>query len=111
MAKEEDLLGAVLTKYTAEPDISAMIKGYLPEKYTERQGKKLLTRIIEAADGMVAEKTVESSYLSFTGYTERLEQCILVGTQKVNLQCALSYDEIQEKTLVYLATPLIFAEY
>lgn len=111
MGGEEDLLRAVLQRYVAEPDISAMIKGYLPEKYTERKGKKMLTKMIEATNGIVVERTIESGYMSFTGFSERMEQSVLVGTDKVNLQCALSYDEIQGKTLVYLATPLIFAEY
>lgn len=111
MGKEENLLREVLLTYTAEPDISAMIKGYLPGKYTERKGKKILTKMIEGASGIVVERTIESGYMSFTGFTERVEKSVLVGVQKVNLQCALSYDEIQGKTLVLLATPLIFAEY
>ena len=111
MGKEEMLLRETLAGYVQEPDISAMIKGYLPERYTERSGKKTLTKMIEGADGIVVEKTVEAGYMSFTGYSERLEQSVLVGTKKVNLQCALSYDETQGNTLVLLATPLIFAEY
>lgn len=111
MGKEETLLRETLARFVSEPDISAMIKGYLPEKYTERKGKKILTKMIEDADGIVVERTIEPVYMSFTGFTERLEKSVLVGVQKVNLQCALSYDEIQGKTLVYLATPLIFAEY
>ena len=111
MGGEEALLREVLAQYVAEPDISAMIKGYLPEQYTEKKGRKILTKMIEATDGIVVERTIESGYMSFTGFSERLEQSVLVGTDKVNLQCALSYDEIQGKTLVFLATPLIFAEY
>ena len=53
MGKEENLLREVLLTYTAEPDISAMIKGYLPGKYTERKGKKILTKMIEGASGIV----------------------------------------------------------
>lgn len=111
MGKEETLLRETLARFVIEPDISAMIKGYLPEKYTERKGRKILTKMIEGADGIVVEKTIESDYMSFTGYSERMEKSILVGVEKVNLQCALSYDDVQEKTLVLLATPLIFAEY
>lgn len=111
MGKEEMLLRETLAQFVPEPELSAMIKGYLPEKYTERKGKKTLTKMIETADGIVVDKTMETGYMSFTGFTERMEQSVLVGTQKVNLQCALSYDEVQEKTLVLLATPLIFAEY
>lgn len=113
MSKEENLLREVLTQFTMEPepDISAMIKGYLPEQYTERKGKKILTKMIEEIGGMVVERTIEKGYMSFTGYAEALEKSVLVGTQKVNLQCSLSYDETKGKTLVYLATPLIFAEY
>lgn len=111
LAKEQQQLRETLSLFVAEPDISAMMKGYLPEKYSDRKGQRILTKMIQEIDGIVVEKTVEKTYMSFTGYTEALEKSVLVGNQKINLQCSLSYDEGKEKTMVYLATPLIFAEY
>lgn len=66
LGKEEILLKETLGKWVTEPDVSAMIRGYLPEKYSEKQGQKILTKAMKKIDGIVVEKTVEKTYISFT---------------------------------------------
>ena len=81
-------------------------------------GKLTLEHRNEIADQMIRklkarvtyENRVEDFYTIYA-YTGGVKDYINVGDSKVNIQVAMNYNEVQDKTVVYLATPILNGSY
>jgi hypothetical protein len=57
------------------------------------------------------EDYVTDEVYSVVGYTKKIREYIYSGKQKININLALRYNSYQDKTYLYLATPVITAEF
>ena len=59
----------------------------------------------------IEEKIKEDDYLSYSGYTEQFSYSVNSGDHSINLQAALSDNEEEGRTHLYLGTPLVFSDF
>lgn len=77
-------------------------------------GDELLSaaeKMMAAARAPVAEKTVRDNLVSLTGLSPRFIKDIAYAGKEINLNVALRSNPVQHVTYVYVASPVIFAEY
>ncbi|MGN0507155.1 MAG: YwmB family TATA-box binding protein [Lachnospiraceae bacterium] len=90
-------------------DISATIQligtyeGYL----TVDRRNKVTDEILEAMGGEIAYEHREDDLYTVYAYTALLDDYITVEGKKINLHIAMSKDEANYRTIVYLASPIL----
>ncbi|MEW5899776.1 MAG: YwmB family TATA-box binding protein, partial [Bacillota bacterium] len=68
-------------------------------------------RLLAEAGAAEVEKTAADRLVNVTGYTGQLPGGLRYAGRKVNLNIALRCNPAEQKTYIYIATPLIFIEY
>ena len=72
---------------------------------------KIADRMIDSLKGeVVFENRVDNLYTIYA-YTGLLNEYITVDKSKINIQVAMTYDELSDRTKIYLATPLISGDW
>lgn len=90
-------------------DISTTIQligsydGYL----TVDRRDKITNEILSAMGGKIAYEHREDDLYTVYAYTGLLDEYITVEGKKINLHIAMSKDEVNYKTIVYLASPIL----
>lgn len=93
------------------PDMNQLVVGYLKGKLPPKKGIKVIETVFESVGGKINAGVEEASYLSKTGFVPNLHESVLAGSDKTNLQVAMSYNEIEDKTYIYIGTPLVYGDY
>lgn len=74
--------------------------------------KKLTTiDIMKNIHAITREDYVTDEVYSVVGYTNKIREYIYSGKRKININLALRYNSYEDKTYLYLATPVITVEY
>lgn len=68
-------------------------------------------KMMAAAGAPVQEKTIKDNLVSLTGFSPRFIRDIAYAGKEINLNVALRSNPAQHVTYVYVASPVIFAEY
>lgn len=72
---------------------------------------KLADDMIRSLEGKVVYENRDDSLYTIYAYTGLLREYIMVDQSKINIQVAISYDEVNDCTRIYLATPIISGEW
>jgi len=57
------------------------------------------------------EGITEENLISISAYSPRVKSSILVNEKRVNINLAMRYNSYEDKTYIWLATPVITTEY
>lgn len=88
-----------------------MIEGKYDEILSKREKKRVSKNIFTLMDGSIEEKISDGSYVSFSGYTPNLPGGVRSDDHTVNLQTALSDNDVDGSTHIYLGTPVVFSDF
>lgn len=72
---------------------------------------KMADSMIKALDGTVIFENREEDLYTIYAYTGLLREYIVVDENKINIQVAITYDEDNDCTRIYLATPIISGDW
>ena len=75
------------------------------------QKNMIADKLIESADGKILTESRQDDLFTVYAYTEHINDYILSGSMKTNLNVIISYDEINDTTEVCMATPLMNEDY
>lgn len=81
--------------------------GKLDEKIVQNKGIKALKNV----KGKVVEEYKDDYLLSYTAYTPKIEKHIIVGNKKINLNLAIRYNDYEDRTYIWIGTPIIATGY
>lgn len=101
----------VFEYYNSAPSIFTYITGRIDGELAKPQKNLLLRKMFEAAGAGNLEGINNENLVSYSGYTPDIEDYIVAGGKKVNLNIALRYHENEQKTYVYIGSPLLEGEY
>lgn len=73
--------------------------------------EKTILNTTKLIKGKVVEKYNDGDALSFTIYTPYIEEHIYTGDKKMNLNIAVRYNEYEDKTYIWIGTPIITIGY
>lgn len=97
--------------FTQVPRVSSWLTGTLPGKLTTAESNKLLEEMFTAAGVNQTEGVSDERIVSLSGYTPNIDQYVTVGQRKINLNIAVRHHINDDKTYVYLGSPLLDGEY
>lgn len=94
-----------------KPKVNISMTGIYNGRMTEQQKKLTTIGIMKKMNAKVREDYVTDEVYSVVGYTKKIPEYIYSGKQKININLALRYNSYEDKTYLYLATPVITVEY
>lgn len=106
------ILEDYLNKYSQDVEIYTCIAGEYGKKLQNDKYDDILNKILYNMNAKVIEKVQEENFLSVSAYTKLLKENYLESFgNKINLNIGIRYSENDEKTLIYIATPIIKLDY
>ena len=101
-----------LNTYSDKVDIYTCIAGEYEKKLQLDKYNDILDKILYNMNAEVVDKVQEENFLSITAYSKILKENYLecLGN-KINLNIGIRYSENDDKTLIYIATPIIKLDY
>lgn len=106
-----DYLKEIFAAVSCECEPSLMIEGVYEEILSQREKKRTAKRIFSLMEGKIEEKISDDDYVSYSGYTEMFPYSVTSDDHAVNLQAALSDNEEENATHIYLGTPVVFSDF
>ena len=88
-----------------------MLEGTYDELKSGREKKSIAKKIFRVLNGKIEEKIKEDDYISYSGYTDVFSVSVASEDHPINLQAALSDNEEEESTHLYLGTPVVFSDF
>ena len=106
------ILEKTLYKYSNNIDISTCISGEFYKKLHFDKHNDILEEILYNMNAEEIDRVENDNMISVTAYSEILDENYLeyLGN-KINLNIGIRYSEDEDKTLIYIATPIIKLDY
>lgn len=101
----------VFEKYKINPKVNACITGSFDGKLNNEQLNNISVRAFKETEAMKVEGVRDNNYISVSAYSPKIEDSLSVNGKKVNLNLAIRYSSYENKTYIWLATPIIATEY
>lgn len=97
--------------YDIKTEITYCIIGAFDAKLNKEAMSKKITSIISMTDGKEIEGLIEDDMMSISAYSPNIDRFIYTGNKKMNLNIALSYNEYEGKTYIFVGYPIITIGY
>lgn len=97
--------------YDIKTEITYCIIGAFDAKLNKEAMSKKITSIISMTDGKEIEGLIEDDMMSISAYSPNIDRFIYTGNKKMNLNIALSYNEYEGKTYIFVGYPIIAIGY
>lgn len=106
------ILEETLNKHTHQVDINTCISGEYTKKLQINKYDDILDKILYNMNAEEIDRIEEENFVSITAYSKILSENYLeyLGN-KINLNIGMRYSEDEDKTLIYIATPIIKLDY
>ena len=106
------IIEQILYKYSNIVDISTCISGEFYKKLQFDKYDDILQEILYNMCAEEIDRVENENMISITAYSKLLEENYLeyLGN-KINLNIGIRYSEDDDKTLIYIATPIIKLDY
>lgn len=101
----------LLKKINVETEISTCIIGTFEGQLSSKEIVDKVTIAIGAINGNKVEGLFESSIISVSVYTPNIENYIFTGDSKMNVNISMRYNEYENKTYIWVGTPIITIGY
>lgn len=91
----------------SDKQITLQYKGCYDGDLSKKEKEQIAKCLVEDLQGKIAVEYDEGDIYTVYAYTGLLEEYIMSNGSKVNIQVAITYNKVSNKTTVYLATPII----
>ncbi len=101
----------IFRDYGKPLEITTCIIGTIEGKLNESDLTRKVVKVMRRFKGKIVEEYIDTSIFSYTAYTPLIESSIFSGEKKVNLNLAIRYNEYEDKTYIWIGTPIITTGY
>lgn len=98
-------------KYEKNVEITTCLIGYIDGKLSKTEIDEITLNSLHNMRCKIVDEYKDSQLVSYTAYTESIEDYILAGDDRINLNVALRYNEYDDQTLIWIGTPIITSGY
>ena len=102
---------SIFTEYDSFMEITSSIIGYIDGNACNDEIEKKAIRALRRLKGNTVETFKDVNLLSYTAYTPRIVENISIGEKKINLNLAIRYNDYEDKTFIWIGTPIITSGY
>ena len=107
----ESKLSQALVKQNIKPKITTCIVGAYDGQLEDKHKKEIVKKITSLTQAKEVESLVNDDIISYSLYTKNIDNYIYSGTNKINLNIAIRYDEYKNQTYIFIASPIITMGY
>ena len=91
--------------------VNLNLKGEVAGALNYYERNKAADELLELLDAKIVTENRENDLFTIYAYTEDVEEYVLSAGQKININIVQEYDEAENKTVIYLSTPLNNLDY
>ncbi len=97
--------------FNTVPTTNITMAGSYNEKFDSKETKKLAEKILKSIKATAINEYETERLYSVYGYTNLIKDNIKVQGDHVNVNVAIRFNEYEQKTYLYLASPVISVDY
>ncbi|MBQ4284248.1 MAG: YwmB family TATA-box binding protein [Lachnospira sp.] len=107
----EEMLDKIVKKLDMNSDVTVNLHGEIPGQLTDGMKNILVDNMIGGIEADIVTQNRDKDLYTVYAYDKDIDGFIKMGKDKVNVNLSVFYDEIDDVTCVYLATPINNADY
>ncbi len=107
----QSVLKALFEKMEIEGDVTVNLTGYRDGNSDLALRNMISDQFIEQLGAEIVAENRTTDLYTIYAYTNRVEDYIEVSGKKINLNISVNYDEADDRTYYYVATPIINSDY
>jgi len=111
LQKNCDAVTDVLDKYKAEYQINVSLTGCIEKKLSDAELDNMFENVFRSARAEKVEGISDNGLVSVSAFSPAIAGGIRADGKRVNLNIAARYNSYENKTYIWLATPVIITEY
>lgn len=111
LAAERQRLESYFQDKSIKPNVSSCIVGVYDGKLTEADMSSKLADAMSSVKAKTVEGLNEEGLSSISAYSGNINNFVLSNNKKVNMQIAIRYSSYDDKTYIWIGSPLIHMEY
>ena len=104
-------IGNIFKDSNSFMEITSSVIGYIDGNAWNNQIEKKATKALRKHKGHTVHTFKDINLLSYTAYTPRILKDITIGEEKINLNLPIRYNDYEDKTLIWIGTPIITSGY
>ena len=106
-----DKLEGLLRRFEEGSCIRTTYTAAIPGKLDRDEMERISRQIFRGLKGTITEEIREAAWISKTGYSSKIGCALNSGGKRINLNVALRYNDYEDRTYVWLGTPVISIPY
>ncbi len=101
----------IFSEFGIKPGVNTCLTGNFPGRLDSNKMNAICSEIFEKTSARKVSGIRENNLISVSAYSRSLKDTVVVDGKDVNLNFAARYNSYENKTYIWLATPLITTEY
>lgn len=106
-----DLIDEIFTAESIKGNSMINVKGYINGPLNFEEKNNIADKMIKMLDADIVSQNRGSDLFTIYAYSDKIDNSVICAGQKVNINIAEEYDEINNRTIIYLSTPLNNLDY
>ncbi|HHW58116.1 MAG TPA: YwmB family TATA-box binding protein [Clostridia bacterium] len=109
--KEKGLINNIFKELKLKSITTICFVGTFEGKLNKEKSSSIVKLVLNKLGAQKIEGMEDENVMSISAYSTKLKEYIKVGSEKINLNVAIRYSSFDDKTYLWLATPIIAIEY
>lgn len=107
----KDLLKDSFQQAKISADVSIFLKGKVPGALSMSEKNMIADTLLKETDSKVQTENRDEDLFTIYAYTDKIEEYLMIGSMKTNLNLVITYNENDDCTEITLATPFFNEDY
>ena len=107
----KDLLKESFEQAGISADVSIVLNGNVQGALSMSEKNLLADNLLSETDSQIQTENRDEDLFTIYAYTEKIDEYLLIGSMKTNLNLVIAYDETNDCTEITLATPFYNEDY
>lgn len=101
----------ILKEDKIHPKVNSCITGYVAGKWDNAKLNEICDKMLKSVKAENVSSMKDRNLISVSAYSHYLGSTLNISGKKMNLNLAIRYNALEDKTYIWLATPVIITEY
>jgi hypothetical protein len=102
---------AILKSNKIHPKVNSCITGNIAGKWDDTKLNEISDKMLNSVEAEKISSMKDRNLISVSAYSHYLGSTLNISGKKMNLNLAIRYNSLEDKTYIWLATPVITIEY
>jgi len=111
LAVIEKVMERAVNKFIKGARVTSCIIGRYEDEVPDKDKDEIIASVLDSVEATEVERTIYDGMVSVSAYTPRIGRHIEMGRNKINMNIAMRYNSYEDKTYIWLGSPIISVEY